>query len=241
MKTLLLASLAAFAGWCGSSPTPAEFAIQNAQAEIAQHPDYFTSYNHLAMAYARRARETDDMSLFAKAEEAVKKSLALSPENYDARKAGVVVLLGRHEWSAARDSARKLNKQTPDDVAIYGYIVDADVALGDFKDAVEETQWMLNLRPGNEAGLIRAGRLRELYKDYNGALQVLQMAYDATPFAEREERAWVLVQMARVDLESGDSRNAEAAANEALVLFPGYPPARSLQDEIRPPQARQQH
>ena len=230
-----------FVGWCASSPTPAEFAIQNAQAETAQHPDYAGSYNHLAMAYAARARETDDASFYTKAEEAMAKSLELSPANYDARKAGVVIGLGRHDWSSARDVAKKLNKQMPDDVAVYGYIADADIALGDFNAAVEATQWMLNLRPGNAPGLIRAGRLRELYKDWPGALQVLQMAYDATPFAESEERAWVLVQMARVDLESRDARNAERVANEALGSFPHYHLALSLLTEIHSAQAGETH
>jgi tetratricopeptide (TPR) repeat protein len=134
-----------------------------------------------------------------------------------------------------------LNKQTPDDVAVYGYMADAEIALGDFNGAVEATQWMLNLRPGNAPGLIRAGRLRELYKDWPGALQVLQMAYEATPFAESEERAWVLVQMARVDLESGDAKNAERVANEALGLFPHYHLALSLLAEIHSAQAGQMH
>jgi hypothetical protein len=62
-----------------------------------------------------------------------------------------------------------LNKETPDDVAVYGHMADAEIALGDFQGAVENTRWMLNLRPGNTPGLIRAGRLRELYRDWSGA------------------------------------------------------------------------
>ncbi len=232
MKRLCLTPLVALVAWCGAGLTPAEFAIRNAQAEIAQHPDYFAGYNHLAMAYARRARESGDASNYAKAEDAVKKSLAISPDNYDARKAGVVVMLGRREWTAALESAKRLNKEIPDDVAIYGYIADAEIELGQYKDAVDAAQWMLNLRAGNPPGLIRAGRLREIYKDWSGALEVLQMAYDATPFAESEERAWILVQMARVDWESGDRKAAEGSAQEALGLFPQYHLAIALLEEI---------
>lgn len=202
--------------------TPAEIAIKNGQTEIAAHPDYFAGYNHLAVAYARRARETGDSSFLNQAGEALKNSQALAPGNYDARKAAVLVMLERNEWKAALELAKMLNKETPDDVAIYGYMADAEVALGDFQAAVENTQWMLNLRPGNAAGLIRVGRLRELYRDWSGALEVLQMASDATPFAEREERAWILVQMARIEWESGDAKSAKATADKALELFPGY-------------------
>ncbi len=241
MKAFLYMTLAVSSAWGAPGLSPAELAIRGSQAEIVEHPEYFASYNHLAMAYAHRARETNDLAFYAKADEAVKKSLALSPGNFDARKAGAFVLLGRHEWAAALDASKALNKETPDDVVIYGYIADADIALGDFKGAVEATQWMLNLRSGNAAGLIRAGRLRELYKDWNGALQVLQMAYDATPFAESEERAWILVQMARVNLEAGDTKSAEAAAHEALGLFPQYHLALSMAEQIRSAQDGQMH
>jgi tetratricopeptide (TPR) repeat protein len=232
MKSFLIVPLTALVAWCGSTPTPAEFAIQNARTEVAQQPEYFAGYNHLAMAYARRARETNDASFYAQAEETLRKSLTLSPNNYDGRKTGVFIHLGQHDWPAALDAAKKLNKEVPDDVSVYGYIADAEIALGDYKDAVEQTQWMLNLRPGNAPGLLRAGRLREVYKDWNGALEVLQMAYDATPFAESEERAWVLVQMARVSLQAGDVKSAEQNANEALQIFPRYHLAQAALTEI---------
>ena len=233
MKPFLIVPLIALAAWCGSNVTPAEFAIQNAQTEITRQPEFFQGYNHLAMAYARRARESNDASFYTKAEETLRKSLTLSPDNYDGRKTGVFIHLGKHEWPAALDAARKLNKEVPDDVAAYGYIADAEIALGDYKDAVEQTQWMLNLRPGNAPGLLRAGRLREVYKDWNGALEVLQMAYDATPFAETEERSWVLVQMARVSSEAGDLKSAESQVNEALQIFPQYHLALAARNEIR--------
>ena len=44
--------------------TPAETAIEKAQAEIAKHPDHAPYYNVLAMAYARRARETSDVQYY---------------------------------------------------------------------------------------------------------------------------------------------------------------------------------
>jgi tetratricopeptide (TPR) repeat protein len=226
MNVLLFAATIAF------GLTPAELAIQSAQTELAAHRDYFAGYNHLATAYARRARETGDDSFLDRADEAVKKSQALAPGNYDARKAAVLVMLERHAWKAALELAKMLNKQTPDDVAVYGYMADAQIALGDFQGAVENAQWMLNLRPGNAAGLIRAGRLRELYRDWSGAIQVLQMAYDATPFAEPEERAWILVRMARIEWESSDAKSAKATTDEALELFPRYHLALALISEM---------
>jgi tetratricopeptide (TPR) repeat protein len=216
----VFAAIGVFRMWCAEGPTPAELAIRGAEAEIAKNADFSGGYNHLAMAYARRAREADNASYYDKGEAALNKSLELSPGNYDARKATVLILLGRHEWSAALALAQKLNREIPDDVMIYGYIADAKIALGDFEGAVESTQWMLNLRPGNAAGMIRAGRLRELYHEWNGAVEALQTAFEATPIAETEERAWIVRQMSRVYAEMGDAKNAESAANQARALFP---------------------
>ena len=147
-------------------------------------------------------------------------------------------MLKKHEFAAALDLAKELNKQTPDDVAIYGYMADAEMALGDYEKAVENTQWMLRLRPGNAQGLLRAGLLRALHGDANGALEALQMAYDATPFANREERAGILAQISRVDLAAGDVKGAEGCANSALAIVPGDEAALGALGELRMEQKR---
>ena len=66
--------------------TPAELSIRKAQEEIAKKPDHAPYYNALAMAYARRARETSDVAYYAKAQETLRKSLAIAPDNFEARK-----------------------------------------------------------------------------------------------------------------------------------------------------------
>jgi tetratricopeptide (TPR) repeat protein len=205
-----------------AAATPAEFAVQNAQTEIVAHADYAAGYAHLAMAWTRRVRETGDQSYLERAEESVTKALSLAPGDFEARKAEAAILLARHDWGRALDLAKTLNRQTPDDVSIYGYMADAQIALGDFGGAVENAGWMLRLRPGNSAGMIRAGRLREIYGDMPGAVEAFRMAYDTTAFAESEERAWILVQIARIERESGDAKAAESATKDALAAFPGY-------------------
>lgn len=218
--------------------TPAEIAIHKAQSDIAKDRTHYPYYNSLAMAYARRERETLDAAYYDKAEETLKKSFAIQAENFDGLKVETYVLLGRSEFAKALEIAKKLNKQTPDDVAIYGYMADADTELGNYKDAVDAVQWMLNLRPGNTPALIRAGYLREIYGDPDGAMEVLRMAYDATPFQESEERAWLLAQMAHLKLTSNDLKNAETFANDALGLFPNYHCAVESLGRIRMAQQR---
>jgi len=218
--------------------SPAEIGIQKAQEHIAKQPDHAPYYNALAMAYARRARETSDVAYYAKAEETLQKSFELAPDNFEGMKVKTWLLLGRHEFAKALELAAKLNKQVPDDVTVYGYLVDANAELGNYQAAVDAAQWMLNLRPGNVPGLTRAAYLRELHGQLSGAIELMQMAYDSTPYQEMEDRAWLLTQIAHIDYVAGDLKQAETYANGALGLFPNYHYALAVLAQVRVAQSR---
>src|SRR5215469_2198887 len=187
----------------GYAATPAETAIEKAQAQVAKKADYAPYYNTLAMAYARRARETSDVQYYAKAEGTLQRSFTLAPDNYEGLKTLAWLQLGRHEFAKALETAAKLNQKVPDDVLVYGYLADANTELGNYKEAVAATQWMLDLRPGNVPGVTRAAYQRELHGNLPGALELMQMAYDSTAPAESEDRAWLLTQMSHLSLVAG--------------------------------------
>jgi len=235
MKTMLSVLLLAGAAFAA---TPAEVAIDKAKAEIAQHLDHVPYYNVLAMAYARRARETSNVSYYAKAEETLQRLFALAPDNYDGMKTQAWLQLGRHEFAEALQTATKLNRKTPDDVMVYGYLADANTELGNYKDAVAAIQWMLNLRAGNIPGLTRAAYQRELHGNLRGASELMQMAYDATPSGETEDRAWILTRMGHFNFVMGDLAKAETYANAALALFPHYHYALGALAQVRIAQKR---
>jgi tetratricopeptide (TPR) repeat protein len=202
--------------------SPAERSIAAAQKQIEKKPTQCAGYNQLAMALARRARETSDVKFYAQAEDALKKSLELAPGNLDGEKVHVWLLLGKHEFAAALDAAKALNKRVPDDVLVYGFLTDANVELGNYTDAEKAAQWMLDLRPGNLPGLTRAAYLRELFGDIDGAFEFMDMAYQSTPPTEVEDRAWILSQMGHLRLISGKTDQADKILKQALLLFPGY-------------------
>jgi len=218
--------------------TPAELSIRKAQEEIAKRPDHYAYYNQLAMAYARRARETSDVQFYAKAGETLKKSFALSADNYEGLKVKTWLLLGRHEFAQAREIAIRLNCRTPDDVTVYGYLADANAQLGNYQEAVDAAQWMLNLRPGDVAGLTRAAYLRELHGDIEGAIDLMERAYDSTPYQELEDRAWLITQIAHLHLVAGELDAAQKFANGALGIFPAYHYALGTFGQIRKAQGR---
>jgi tetratricopeptide (TPR) repeat protein len=205
-----------------SSLSPAEQSMATARRLIDKNPKNFEAYNALALALSRRARETSDVAYYTQAEDALKKSFEISPSNFDGERTAVWLLLGKHEFPAALEKAKDLNKKMPDDIMLYGFLTDANVELGNYNEAEKAAQWMLDLRPGNLPGMTRAAYLRELFGDIDGALELMNMAYQSTPPNEAEERAWILSQIGHLQLMSGRLSDADATLTQALVLFPGY-------------------
>jgi tetratricopeptide (TPR) repeat protein len=226
----MFALLLLMCGLCASAQTnntnsdlsPAERSIAEARKTIEKKPAQYAGHNLLAMALARRARETSDVTFYSQAEEALKKSSELAPGNLDGEKIHVWLLLGRHEFRAALEAAKVLNKRVPDDVLVYGFLADANAELGNYTEAERAAQWMLDIRPGNLPGITRAAYLRELFGDLDGALELMDMAYQSTPPTEVEDRAWTLSQMGHLSLMKGRISDAEAMLQQALTLFPGY-------------------
>jgi tetratricopeptide (TPR) repeat protein len=163
---------------------------------------------------------------------------AQTPNNFDMQKKQVSILLGEHEFPAALEAAKSLNKRVPDDVAVYGLLTDANAELGNYKDAENAAQWMLNLRPGNLPALMRAAHLRELFGETEGAYQLLEMAYQSTPTTETEARADILTQMGHLRLTAGNTDAAEKLLQRALTSFPNYPAALGNLGQLRITQKR---
>jgi tetratricopeptide (TPR) repeat protein len=117
-------------------------------------------------------------------------------------------------------------------------LTDANVELGNYKDAEDSVQWMLNLRPGNLPALTRAAHLRELFGDAEGAYELMDMAYQSTPPTETAERAQILTQMGYLRLASGSTEAAERLFQQALTSFPGFPSALENLAQVRITQKR---
>ncbi|ANM30617.1 hypothetical protein ABI59_15105 [Acidobacteria bacterium Mor1] len=245
-----------------AEPTPAQQAILQAGLVLEKHPEDPAGYVRFAMANARRARETADGIHYLRADAAIDRALGLRPDDFNAMKARTWVLLGRHEFAAALAAAEALHAKVKDDLQVYGFLVDAHVELGNYAAAEEAAQWMLNLRPGNVAGLTRAAYLREIYGDLEGSIELMRAAYSRTDPSAVEDRAWMLVQLAhlhglqaagerpasdrpqapygRQASTGSPSRNdiAEELLDEALRLFPGYHYALAEKAELRRRQGR---
>jgi tetratricopeptide (TPR) repeat protein len=220
--TLLLAALPASAAETGSALSPAQRRIEMAEKQLQKQPSRFQAENDLAMALMARARETADSSYYPQAESAIARSLQIQPHNFDGEQAHVALLLAEHRYAQALAEAKALNQRTPDSVSVWGYMAEADGALGNYDDAAKSAQWMLTLRPGNVPGLLRAAALREDWGDLDGAADLLHKALDEAPAFETEQTAWILTGLARLNRATGQLEAADFQLARALVSFPDY-------------------
>jgi len=203
--------------------SPAQQRIDAAKRQILADPNKPQAFNNLATAYLAKARETADPKYYESASQALSQGLSLDAEDFQLQKTQVALLLGLHSFAEAKKRATLLNRRTPDDVMTYGYLAEVEIAEGDYSDAEKNVQWMLNMRPNNVPGLLLAARLRTLYGDPEGALELLQLAYSETSPAEVEELSWIANGIASVQIESGKSDAAVPMLDRAEQLFPHYP------------------
>jgi len=221
-----------------TAKSPAERKIAIARADIARLPQNPDPHNALALALVARARETADAKFYAEAGAALKESHRLAPDNLAARRIDIMVQLGRHLFPAALADARELNKLRPDDVLVYSLLADACVEMGDYDEAENAAQWALDMRPGEVCGLMAASRVREIYGDLQGAIDLVQSASLRIPPEETGDRAELLIRFAHLQILNGQPARAEAALDEALKLCPSHPAALAQMVKVRTAQKR---
>jgi tetratricopeptide (TPR) repeat protein len=128
--------------------------------------------------------------------------------------------LARHDFALALEWGEKAKQVNPDRIYAYGVIVDAQIELGRYEEAVETLQTMVDLRP-DMSSYSRISYLRELHGDMEGALEMMQLAVDSgTPNAE--STAWVRTQLANLYFNTGNLEQAELEYQRTLQDRPDY-------------------
>jgi tetratricopeptide (TPR) repeat protein len=202
--------------------SPAQQRIAAAQLQIKADPKKVQAYNELAIGFLRRARETADPSYLKEAEGALTDGLKLDATDFQLQKTQVALLLSRHEFAQAIERATALHRRTPDDVMTYGYLSEADIALGNYQEAETNAQWMMNLRPNNTPTLLVGASLRTLYGDPHGAIDFLNRAYSQTSPTEVEDLAWIANQIASIQIDSGQNDAAVQTLQQVEQIYPRY-------------------
>jgi tetratricopeptide (TPR) repeat protein len=211
----------------------AEQGVAYWQNSLQAEPDDARAYAQLGLAYLQQVRETGDATLYTLAEEAFDEALAReetsqrdvssAAHSLDALIGHGILALARHDFTGALAWGERAREINPYRAQVLGILVDANVELGRYDEAVTMAQAMVDLRP-DLASYSRVSYVRELHGDVEGAITAMKAAVSAG-VPGTEETAWTQVQLGNLYLGKGDLQNAEAVFRQTLYFRPDYPHA----------------
>ncbi len=203
---------------------PATYRLVNSleQKALQDEPES-ALYTQLGYAYVQSARESGDGAYNDQAEKAFLKALELDPADAQAMSGMGTVLLTRHQFEEALQWGRRSLEANPHKAATYGILVDANIELGRYGDAIQAAQDMVDMRP-DLASYSRVSYVRELHGDLEGAIEAMKDAISAGS-GNPENAIWCRVYLGHLYFHQGNLDAAEGAYREALYYMPGYGPA----------------
>lgn len=199
--------------------------VDRLQAALRQGPPSASLYAGLAAALLQRVRETGDISLYARADDALRRGLALGPGEAALLTQRGVLRLARHDFRGALADGRAARRAAPDAATPFGVVVDALVELGRYPEAARTLQDMIDRKPSGPA-YTRVAYLRELTGDLAGARRALDLAASAGGEAT-ENGAYVRTLIGNLELSRGRVADARRAYRQALAYDPGHLSARA--------------
>lgn len=166
-------------------------------------------------------RTRPDASQFERAKGIVTAEVKRNPHEAWAWTLMAWVRMIEHHFFDALEAAKTADNLTPNEPHTLALVCDALVELGRYDDAVTIAQRLADIKPGVPAW-VRAARLRFLYNDMDGAIQLMTKAA-RTGRADGEASAWVWLELARLYLHAGNTLAADQAIAAAQQAYPRLP------------------
>jgi tetratricopeptide (TPR) repeat protein len=171
-------------------------------------------------ALAQRARETGDVTYYARAEAAYRRALRLAPSDLPATIGLGALALSRHEFRHALALGRRAVALSSSTAAGHGVVGDALVELGRYKQAFAAFDRMVSLKP-SVSSYARVSYALELQGDVAGAARAMRFAADAAT-GEPDALAWTHTQLGRLYWSHGRVAAAAREYRAALRVRAGY-------------------
>jgi tetratricopeptide (TPR) repeat protein len=209
------------------------------QQLIKRNPRNGKAFYGLGDALIRKARETGDPNYFNRAEEALRKSLEIAPQNAGAKRHLAYVFYSRHEFEPAALYARKAIEMEADDGDSYGILGDALLEVGKYDEARDAYQKMMQLEDSLYSRSRLAG-LKSIHGEFTGSIAELEKAIAAGKATQQpaESIAWAEWQLGTDFLSLGDLTKAEAYYRQSLQSYPNYYRAQAGMAQVRASQKR---
>ena len=193
------------------------------QQMLKRNPRNATALLGLGDALIRKARETGDPSYFNRAEEALKKSLDITPKNFRAARALAYVFYSRHEFGPAAAQARRAVEMNPEDGDSYGILGDALLEVGQYAEAEAAYDYMIELEQSLYSYSRRAG-LKSMGGDSAAAIADLERAVALGKATQQpsESIAWAEWQLGMEYFAVGDLSKSQDYFQQSLDSYPNY-------------------
>lgn len=189
--------------------------------KIASNPMDVKARMQLAVIYISEARITGEHPYYYPNIISILDGvLALEPNNFEALVLKSSVKMSQHKFTEAKQLAEKAKALNPDNAYVYGILVDANVELGDYEAAIAHSDKMQALKPSLES-YARASYLREIFGDFNGAIEAMQLAVNAG-LPGSEPYCWSAVTLAELYTKTGNLEMAVATCRKVLEVRPSY-------------------
>lgn len=199
--------------------------IGDRQKWVGTHPSDAPAWAVLGSAYVEWGRRAADPASYARAEQALKRSLNVRPgeRGNTAAWVGLAALANaRHDFVTAKKWGETVRKRQPKEWTVYPELIDAYNGLGDRKSAITAVEKFTELR----AGVPALGRAAEMYRDRGWREDALATAQDAANRARTPaEKADCLSRLGELAWERGEPKEAVAQYGAALRVLKGHHPA----------------
>ncbi len=202
-------------------------------AELRKSPDNQDARLKLAECFIQEARVTGEHPHYYPAALAMVEQVVTALENkqeknpnqkdmlFRALSHKASVQLSLHDFKAALETAKKAVALNPYNAYIYGCLVDANVELGNYDEAVAMCDKMISIRPDLRS-YARVSYLREIHNDTKGAVEAMKMAVDAG-YPGYEQTEWARLQLGGLYQKMGNFKAAENQYQMSLQVRENYP------------------
>lgn len=201
----------------------ADRAIAQAQHKIRRNPNNAQAYYELGDGLIQKARESGDMSQIDLAEKALRKSLAINPQQSGVLRHLAHVLSSRHDFAGAAAEAQRAIAQDGKDADAYAVLGDAFLDMGKYAEAEEAYKSMIGLKE-SLSSYSRLSGLKSLKGDSAGAMADLRKAIQLGVEQNQpaESIAWAEWQLGMEHFALGRLKEAESSIRAALERQPNY-------------------
>ena len=211
--------LATAAEWSKTKEKTAEL-----KALLATKPADVKTRLQLAAIFITEQRITGEHHYYYTAIEKILDGiLSIDPKNFEATVYKASLKMSLHQFAEAKKIAEDARAINPNNAYIYGILVDANVELGNYEEAVAMSDKMQALKPSLEA-YSRASYLREIYGDYKGAIEAMKLAVQAG-LPGSEPQCWSRNILGELYINTNQWDMAENTFAENLYMRPSYAPS----------------